>query len=80
MALQCPDHPHYHVLAENCLLELLDAAGRPARAGRVVVTPLHNFATPLLRYDLGDEAEFGPPCACGRALPVLTRISRRTPP
>jgi len=80
MALQCPDHPHYHVLAENCRLELLDAAGRPATAGRVVVTPLHNFATPLLRYDIGDEAEFGSACPCGRTLPVLTRISRRKTP
>lgn len=76
MALQCPDHPHHHVLAENCLLELLDEAGQPAAAGRVVVTPLHNFAMPLLRYDLGDRAAFGPPCACGRTLPVLTRIAR----
>jgi len=78
MALQCPDHPHYHVLAENCRLELLDDAGRPAKSGRVVVTPLHNFATPLLRYGIGDEAAFGPACPCGRTLPVLTRISRQT--
>jgi phenylacetate-CoA ligase len=79
LALQCPDHPHHHVLAETCLLELLDDAGQPAGAGRVVVTPLHNFATPLLRYELGDMAAFGPPCPCGRTLPVLTHITRRTP-
>ncbi len=79
LALQCPLHPHHHVLSETCLLELLDEAGQPAAAGRVVVTPLHNFAMPLLRYDLGDRAAFGPPCACGRTLQVLTRIGRGPP-
>jgi phenylacetate-CoA ligase len=45
--------------------------------GRVVVTVLHNFATPLVRYELGDYAEAGVDCACGRGLPVLTRIMGR---
>jgi phenylacetate-CoA ligase len=42
-----------------------------------VVTPLHNFAMPLIRYAIGDYAEAGPPCACGRGLPVLARILGR---
>jgi phenylacetate-CoA ligase len=46
-------------------------------APRVVVTPLHNFAFPLLRYDIGDLAEVGKPCPCGRGLPVLARILGR---
>ena len=33
---------------------------------------------PLLRYEIGDEAEVGEPCACGRGLPVLSRIVGRT--
>jgi len=75
LALQCPDHEHYHVQAESALVEVLNAAGHPCRAGetgRVYVTPLHNFAMPLIRYDIGDFAEVGPPCPCGRGLPVLT--------
>jgi phenylacetate-CoA ligase len=32
---------------------------------------------PLLRYEVGDEAEVGPPCSCGRGLPSLTRIVGR---
>lgn len=81
MALQCPDATHYHVMAEGVLLEVLDRNGRacgPGEVGRVVVTPLHNFAMPLLRYVIGDYAEVGEPCACGRGLPVLTRILGRT--
>ncbi len=80
VALQCPDHPHYHVQAERLLVEILDDDGAPCRPGaigRVVVTDLHNFATPLIRYELGDFAEVGAPCPCGRGLPVLTRIVGR---
>jgi phenylacetate-CoA ligase len=32
---------------------------------------------PLIRYDIGDFAEVGPPCSCGRGLPVLSRILGR---
>jgi phenylacetate-CoA ligase len=42
-----------------------------------VVTPLQNFATPLVRYEIGDYAEVGESCSCGRTLPVLNRILGR---
>jgi phenylacetate-CoA ligase len=45
--------------------------------GQVVVTALHNFAMPLLRYALGDFAELGAECECGRRLPVIERIRGR---
>lgn len=80
LALQCPDHTHYHVQSEGVRLEVLDVHGRPCQPGeigRVVVTPLHNFAFPLLRYELGDYAQVGEPCPCGRGLPVLARILGR---
>ncbi len=81
IALQCPQVPeHYHVQAENVLVEVLDAAGRPCAAGEtgeVVLTTLHNFAMPLIRYAIGDYAQVGPPCACGRGLPVLRRVHGR---
>ena len=32
---------------------------------------------PLIRYRILDHAEAGPPCACGRNLPVLRRILGR---
>jgi phenylacetate-CoA ligase len=80
LALQCPASEHYHVQSESLLIEILDAHGRPCapgEIGRVVATTLHNFAMPLLRYDLGDYAEAGGPCPCGRNLPVLKRILGR---
>jgi phenylacetate-CoA ligase len=80
LALQCPDHPVLHVQSEGLRLEVVDEAGRacpPGVAGRVLVTPLHNLAMPLIRYDIGDVAETGPPCPCGRGLPVLARVLGR---
>ncbi|MFT5446313.1 MAG: phenylacetate-CoA ligase [Gammaproteobacteria bacterium] len=80
IAMQCPKHDHYHVQSENVLVEVLDDNGNPCnpgQSGRVVVTGLHNFATPLLRYAIGDYAEVGEPCDCGRGLPVLNRIHGR---
>ncbi len=81
MALQCPDEADYHMQSESAVIEVLNESGAPCgvgEVGRVIVTPLHNFATPLIRYDIGDYAEVGPPCACGRGLPVMRRILGRT--
>ena len=80
IALQCPLGQGYHVMSEVIRVEILDADGlacAPGEIGRVVVTPLYNYAMPLLRYEIGDEAEVGAPCACGRGLPVLSRIVGR---
>jgi phenylacetate-CoA ligase len=80
LALQCPHNEHYHVQSEAVLLEVLDDQGRaalPGQVGRVVLTSLHNFAMPLIRYSIGDFAEVGGPCPCGRGLPVLAKILGR---
>ncbi len=77
LALQCPEHGSLHVMAEGVLVEILTAEGAACatgQRGRLVATPLHNFAMPLLRYDTGLLAEPGPHCACGRTLPVVRRI------
>jgi phenylacetate-CoA ligase len=81
LALQCPVSAQYHVAAENVLLEVLDANDRACNRGeigRVVITPLHNFAMPLIRYAIGDYAEVGIPCGCGRTLGTLARILGRS--
>jgi phenylacetate-CoA ligase len=80
IALQCPESENLHIQSESVLVEVLDEDGgdcRPGEVGEVVITPLHNLAMPLLRYAIGDFAEVGE-CACGRTLPVLSRIMGRT--
>jgi len=80
IAQPCSEHNAYHIQSENLVVEVLNEQGlacSPGEIGRVVVTTLHNFASPLIRYALGDYAEVGEPCACGRGLPVLKRIMGR---
>jgi phenylacetate-CoA ligase len=80
IALQCPVSGLYHVQAESLLVEVLTDGGGPCRegeVGRVVVTDLHNFATPIIRYEIRDYAEVGGVCSCGRGLPTLKRILGR---
>jgi phenylacetate-CoA ligase len=77
VALQCPEHEHYHVQSESVLVEVLDERGNPCsqgQVGEVVLTSLHNFEMPMIRYAIGDFAEVGAPCPCGRGLPVLRRV------
>jgi len=53
----------HHVSADLVLVELVDDDGTPVppgEEGRVVVTPFYGYATPLIRYDLGDRVEVTP--------------------
>lgn len=81
IALECPDSGLLHVQSEHLLVEVLNEQWQPCREGeigQVVVTDLHNFAMPLIRYALSDWAEVGPTCPCGRGLPTLSRVMGRT--
>ncbi len=82
IATECADERHYHVAAENALVEIVDERGRdvaPGERGRVIVTGLYNYVMPFIRYELGDIAVAGArDCTCGRTLPVIARIEGRT--
>ena len=81
LALQCPVSGLYHVMAESVMVEILGPDGAPCapgETGKVVATSLHNFAMPLIRYELGDHAEAAAPCPCGRGLPTIARILGRS--
>ena len=81
IATRCPASHHHHIASEMNYVEVLrddDTPCRPGETGRVVVTPLYNFALPLIRYDQGDMAEMPlSPCTCGRGLPSLSKIVGR---
>ncbi len=80
IAVECLTSGLYHVQAEGVIVEVLNEDGSPCRtgdSGRVVITDLHNFATPLVRYEIGDYAEVGGACTCGRGLPTLKKILGR---
>jgi phenylacetate-CoA ligase len=80
VAAECA-HGRLHSFAFNNHVEVLDPEGLPVAPGgegRLVITPLHNRAMPLLRYDIGDMASVGArDCPCGNPLPVLDKITGR---
>ncbi|MCA9676824.1 MAG: phenylacetate--CoA ligase family protein [Kofleriaceae bacterium] len=86
MAAECEAHDGMHLAMETQILEVVvrepDGSSRPAapgEAGEVVVTDLHNLASPLIRYLNGDRAVQRAPsrCACGRWLSRLGPIEGR---
>jgi phenylacetate-CoA ligase len=80
MGHSCPTGDHFHVHAENVLVEVLRDDGEPCQPGEtgtVVVTPFLSTHQPMIRYEQGDLATVGGPCSCGRTLPVLESIAGR---
>jgi len=70
-----------HILASHNYIEILDNNNQQVvegKDGRVIVTNLHNYSMPLIRYEIGDMAVLGPEkCTCGNPLPTLKRITGR---
>jgi len=85
IAAECPAHDGLHVSMENLVVEIIvrdDAGERPARPGElgeVVVTDLHNYGAPFIRYVTGDLAVqvAEERCACGRWLTRLRAVEGR---
>lgn len=85
IAAECPAHRGLHVSMENLVVEIVvreggaERAARPGELGEVVVTDLHNFGAPFIRYVNGDMAVACPParCDCGRSLDRLETVEGR---
>lgn len=80
IAGDCPTGNVMHVQSELCRVEILDRNHKPAPQGawgRLIVTPLYNFAMPLIRYDTGDLVRAASPCSCGRNHQTIERGTGR---
>ena len=81
VALQSSDDGTLLVCEENVMVELLDDNDLPVKAGetgRVILTSLYNFATPFIRYEIGDYATLADGVSpSGRAFMRLQRIEGR---
>jgi phenylacetate-coenzyme A ligase PaaK-like adenylate-forming protein len=70
----------YHVATSNVIVEVIEDDSIQVDGivgGRVLVTDLHSYATPFVRYDLGDFATLGTSCRCGHDGPVLSNVYGR---
>lgn len=82
LAFQCPDSDeYYHCAVTNAVVEVVDNAGRhvvDGVQGDVLVTGLHQWASPAVRYDLGDVATWHAICpGCGNSAPALSKLLGR---
>ena len=66
--------------SDHLVVETVDAAGGGVQGapGRVLLTDLHNYGMPMIRYENGDVAVTATRrCDCGRGLPLLERVEGR---
>jgi phenylacetate-CoA ligase len=70
-----------HILSFHNYIEILDDDNNPVKEGqegRVILTNLHNYSMPFIRYVIGDRAIKGTAnCPCGSPLPCLKQITGR---
>jgi phenylacetate-CoA ligase len=73
---ECERHDGLHTHAENLLVETAQAPEQGP--SKILITDLHNFGMPFLRYEIGDLGVLETaPCGCGRGLPRLRSIEGR---
>jgi phenylacetate-coenzyme A ligase PaaK-like adenylate-forming protein len=81
IAFECSKYQGYfHVAHTNVIVEYDDrstASFSGASLGRLLVTHLHSYATPVIRYDIGDFGQLEPQCRCGHDGPTISNIFGR---
>ncbi|GAB4345899.1 MAG: hypothetical protein Kow0099_26620 [Candidatus Abyssubacteria bacterium] len=80
IAFECPEGSH-HLMNDCVYVQFVDCDilvnGQPAK--RILVTDLHNYAVPVINYDVGDLVlpSDNTCCPCGRPFPMVERIFGR---
>jgi len=71
VACECPAGG-MHIFVNWNRVEFVDSGQVREGRSEIVVTPLFNFAQPLLRYQIGDLGGLkSMPCSCGRGYPLM---------
>jgi phenylacetate-CoA ligase len=81
IAWECDTCNGYHLSSDMVILELVRGTepALPGEEGEVLVTNLHSFAMPFIRYTQGDVAVLSTKNPqCGRGLPLLEQVVGRT--
>ena len=81
IAVECSKYQGYfHVAHTNVIVECdnqLTASFNGTSVGRLLVTHLHSYATPIIRYDIGDFGQVERQCRCGHDGPTISNIFGR---
>jgi len=81
MASTCPRRTGFHLYEDFMIFDVLrdgEPVG-PGEVGEIVVTILHNYAMPLIRYRTGDFVRMGDgsDCVCGSCLARFKYVEGR---
>jgi phenylacetate-CoA ligase len=80
IASECPETGLLHLAEDGVIVEVLDGdvPAREGERGEVVLTNLHSFAMPFIRYRLGDIVTKGPDvCRCGQPYGTISAVQGR---
>jgi phenylacetate-coenzyme A ligase PaaK-like adenylate-forming protein len=81
IAFECrTNESYYHVAHSNVIVECdpsLTTEFDGEVVSRLLITHLHSYATPLIRYDIGDFGKLHDRCPCGHHGPTLSHIYGR---
>ena len=80
MASECEQHNGLHINEDHLIIETVkDNAAVTGVSGNVLVTDLHNYAMPFIRYENGDLATLSDSeCSCGLPFKKLDSIDGRS--
>ena len=84
IANEVPDADGLVVNSDRLFVEILNENGEPCppgEQGELVITDLENYGMPLIRYRIGDLAQWAPQSSRGRdkyAFPILQSVDGRT--
>lgn len=82
MAAECDNHKGLHLFEDWHCYEVVDSnfqAVNAGKSGSLLLTTLHNYTQPLIRYQIHDEIILDPnKCNCGRSTTLIKKISGRS--
>jgi phenylacetate-CoA ligase len=80
---QCRECPPgvFHAHDDQCYIEIVDEEKgvhcTPGTVGMIYATPMVRKLTPIIRYQVGDRAQWLPDlCSCGRTTPLFKLLGR----
>lgn len=81
LSAQCRIKNHLHMFYDSRHIEFINDQNLvcpPGEMGKIVITDLHNYAFPLIRYSNGDLGRaVNTNCPCGVKLPLMDSVNGR---
>lgn len=78
---ECKEQNGLHVMTDVRHIEIVDDNNQPVPKntwGKILITDLHNYAFPLIRYEIGDYGRLlDMKCPCGNPLPLMDSVRGR---